>query len=161
MAAAQPGVGEAAAEVAESVARLLAQHVKLLRAEAETLARSLAREARDDVLAVAVAVPFCLVGLFLLSLGLAQWLGVAFQPAWGDRAVPICTLVVGLLEIGAAGLWARARLARLPRQTRAIAAGLTEAFDHPSQMTGIAVHERHLAGEPPLRSRAATKEHHA
>lgn len=100
--------------MAETLGRLVGQHLTLLRIEVEAEAREAASEAKRQGIAAAVAAPFIVAGVLLVSLGVAFALGQAFEGLLGAAALPVMLVAVGLLEAAVAIGWLRRALGGTP-----------------------------------------------
>jgi hypothetical protein len=121
----EPRIGETLTHIAETFSRLLVQHAQLLRAEVEAEARALNARIRKISRAALTALPFIIAGVAIVSLAVAQLVGLALEPRLGRAAAPIVLLALGLCEVAVAGFWLHRVLARTP-DTEA-ARGGTEA----------------------------------
>lgn len=127
------GIGEAFAHLAETVGRLVGQHLALARVEVEGEARGLAMRARRQAGLVGRGLPFVVAGLVLASLGLAQAAALTVEPWLGRLAPATSQTLTGLAEAALAWRWLGRRLTAVDA---ALAAPRTGA---PGNGTGTAL----------------------
>ncbi len=107
-------IAEAFARVADSLGRLVVQHLELARVEIESEARELTHRARTGAAALARALPFAVAGLVLASWGMAELAARALAPGFGSFARPVSFVGLGLAEALLAAAWLKRALAAAP-----------------------------------------------